>query len=68
MLTKQWPTGDPSIFRVRAIMNAKWVTATVHKSGLSPSTGYLVQKNGSSSLAKVGTGPGNCTCGDKFSE
>ena len=59
-------TGDPSIFKVETVMKAKWVAMTVDKSGLIPSTGYLVQKNGSCSLAKVGMGPGNCTCGDKF--
>ena len=58
-------TGDSSIFKVRTVMNTKWVTRTVHKSGLSPSTAHLVQEDGSSSPAKVGTGPGNCTCGDK---
>ena len=61
-------TSDSSIFWVGTVMNTKWVTATVHKSGLSPSTGYLVQKNGSCTSAKVGTGPGNCTCEDKFRE
>ena len=45
-------------------MNAKRVTATVHKSGLSSSTGHLVQKNGSCSPAKVGKGPSNCTCAE----
>ena len=55
-------TGHSSIFRVGTVMNAKWVTGTVHKSCLIPSTPQLVQKNGSSSLAEVGTRPGNCTC------
>ena len=59
-------TGNSSILKVRTVMDAKWVTGTVHKSELSPSAGYLVQKNGSSSLTKEGTGPGNCTCGDKI--
>ena len=59
-------TGDSSIFKMRTVMNAKWITGTVHKSGLSPSTANLVQKNGSSSTAKVGKWSGNCTCGDKF--
>ena len=59
-------TGDSSIFNVGTVMNAKWVARTVHQSGLIPSAGHLVQKNGSSSLAKVGTGRGNRTCGDKF--
>ena len=60
MLTKKLPTCDSSIFMVTTIMNTKWVAGTVHKSGLIPSTGNLVQKNGSCSLAKVGTRPGNC--------
>ena len=60
--------GDSSIFRVGTVVNAKWVTATVHKSRLIPSTPQLVQKNGSSSPAKVSAMPGNCTCGDKFNE
>ena len=49
-------------------MNTKWVAGTVHKSGLSPSAFNLVQKNDSRSLAKEGRGPGNCTCGDQFTE
>ena len=59
-------TGDSSIFKMRTVMNTNWVTGTVHKSGLSPRTANLVQKNGSCSLTEVSTGPGNCTCGDKF--
>ena len=59
-------TGDSSIFKVRTVVNTKCVTGTVHKSELSPSTAHLIQKNSSSSLAKEGTGPGNSTCGDKF--
>ena len=55
--------GDPSIFKVGTVVITKWVTGTVHKSGLSSSTGYLVQKNGSSSPAKESTESGNCTCG-----
>ena len=58
-------TGHSSILKVGAVMNAKRVTATVHKSGLSPSAGHLVQKNGSCSPAKVGKGPSNCTCAEK---
>ena len=68
MLTKSLTTGDSSIFRVDTVMNTKAATATVHKSSLSPSTGHIVQKNGSSSLAKERTRPGNCTCGNKFIE
>ena len=49
-------------------MNAKWVTATAHKSGLSPTAGNVVQNNGSSSLAKVGPKSGNGTLGDKYTE
>ena len=59
-------TGDSSIFRVGTVMNAKWVAATVHKSGLIPSTGHLVQKNGSCSPTKVSSRPSNCICGDNF--
>ena len=58
-------TDDSSVFRVVTVMNTKWITATVHKFGLLPSTDHIVQKNGSSSLAKVGTRPGNCTCWDE---
>ena len=59
-------TDDSSIFRVCTVMNTKWVTATVHKSGLSPSTGHIVQKNGSSSPTKESTRPGNCTCREQI--
>ena len=58
-------TDDSSVFRVVTVMNTKRVTATVHKFGLLPSTDHIVQKNGSSSLAKVCTPLGNCTCWDK---
>jgi len=61
-------TGDSSIFIVGTVVDAKWVTGTVHESRLIPSTPQLVQKNGSSSPTKVSTRPGNCTCGDKFTE
>ena len=58
-------TGDSSIFKMRTVMNTKWVARTIHQSGLSPSTAHLIQKNGSSSTAKVGKWSGNCTCGEK---
>ena len=61
-------TGDSSIFRVGTVMNAKWVTRTVHQSGLSPTALHIVKKNGSSSLTKVGKGPSNCTCAEKYIE
>ena len=60
--------GDSTIFRVGTVVNAKWVARTVHKSGLSPSTPQLVQKNGSSSPTKVSTRAGNCTCEERFIE
>ena len=68
MLTNSPPTDDSSIIRVVTVMNTKWVTATVHKSGLRPSTLHIVQKKGSSSLAKVGTRLGDGTLGDKYAE
>ena len=37
-----WFAGDSSIFKVGTVMITKWVTATVDKSSLSPSTGHLV--------------------------
>ena len=58
-------TGDSSIFRVDTVMNAKWITRTVHKSGFSASTLHIVKKNGSSSLTKEGKGPSNCACAEK---
>ena len=61
-------TCDSSIIRVVTVMNAKWVTVTVHQSGLSPTAVHIIQKNGSSSLAKVGPRLGNCTYEDKFTE
>ena len=59
-------TGDSSIFNVGTVMNAKWVAGTVDNSGLIPSTGHLVQKNGSCSPTKVSSRPSNCICGDHF--
>ena len=58
-------TDDSSISRVATVMNTKRVSATIHKFGFLPSTDHIVQKNGSSSLAKVCTPLGNCTCWDK---
>ena len=53
---------NPSIFRVNTVMNPNCIGRAVDKSGLSSSTGHIVQENRSSSLAKVCTWNCNSTC------
>ena len=43
-------------------MASNSITGTVLYSAFSASALHIVQKNGSSSLTKVSTRPGNCTC------
>ena len=52
---------NPSIFRVDTVMNANWIGRTVNKSSFTASAAHIVQKDGSSSLAKECTLNGNST-------